>query len=235
MYENETSHAWYIATRELMYGYLNMYLKPGSKVLDAGCGTGGTIEFLKQKSSSWNLYGVDASTEALKYCKKRRIKNIREGNINKLPFKNNLFDAVICLDVICQEGVNDKAAITEFNRVLKKGGKLYVQEPAHQILFSKHDRVVMTKHRYNKNELVNLISKYFVVKKCSYFNFFLLPLIFLKRILDKKTKTFETSDVSKLHPTVNSTMLIILKLESSLINHFSLPIGLTIICLAKKN
>ena len=127
MYENEDSHAWYQATRELMFSFLKTNLKKRATILDAGCGTGGAISYINSRQTGWNIYGIDSSQTAIKYCKRRMLKNILKGNLNNLQYKNNFFDAVICSDVLYHQGVNPELAIKEFNRILKNKGLLYLQ------------------------------------------------------------------------------------------------------------
>lgn len=71
MFENEMSHAWYIGTGKLMIDFLKSLLDKKAKILDAGCGTGGTIKFL-QKAGFKNVIGIDSSSEALRFCLKKK-------------------------------------------------------------------------------------------------------------------------------------------------------------------
>src|SRR3990167_420123 len=130
MYENELLHAWYVATRKLMINFLNKHLKKNAKILDAGCGTGGTMIYL-QRAGFKNITGVDNSKEALKFTQKRRLTNIKLASVDSFPFAKNYFDAIICLDVLYHKGVDPKKAIFEFRRVLKSDGILYLEEPSY--------------------------------------------------------------------------------------------------------
>src|SRR3989304_2750950 len=129
MYENEMTHPWYLATRRLMLKLLKNHLSKNSFILDAGCGTGGTMKFLKANGYK-NLYGIDKSEIAVRYCKKRRLKWVKRGTIQKLPYEDNIFDAIVCMDVLYHKGVEPFKALKEFKRVLKGEGHLYLQEPA---------------------------------------------------------------------------------------------------------
>ncbi len=235
MYENEMSHAWYIATRKLMIKNITKYLKKDEKILDAGCGTGGTIQFLKKAGFS-NIYGVDVNKDAIGYCQKRGIKNICIGNLNNLDFKRNSFDAVICLDVLYHKNINKSTALNQFNKVLKKGGILYLQEPAFDWLKSEHDKVIETESRFTDGEIRKLVQNSgFTIIKLSYFNFLLSPIIILKRILEKLfVKNRKTSDVYRQNRSVNFIMLQILYLETKIIENFNIPFGISIICISKK-
>lgn len=234
MYENEDSHAWYLSTRELMLSFLNSNLNDKAVILDAGCGTGGAILYMNSRHTGWNIYGIDSSETAIKYCRQRKLKNILKGDLNSLPYKNNFFDAVICLDVLYHQGVNPESAIKDFSRVLKKDGLLYLQEPAYQFLFSKHDRVIMTKHRFMKREIIQLVEKQFEVIKGTHFNSLLFPFVLIKRIIEKSKKDSINSDVKKLPWLVNFLALQILKVEIFFIRYLNFPFGLSVICLAKK-
>lgn len=233
MFNQETTHAWYQSTRKLLLDLLRPKLPPTPKILDAGCGTGGTIVYLNQQAPSWNIQGIDYSKTAVTYCRRRGLTSIRLGNVNHLPFPDNYFDCVYCLDVLCQRGVNRPRTLSEFNRVLKIGGCLYIQEPAVQKLYSAHDRIVTTQKRFNRSELVSLVSPKFHIDKISYFNFLLFPLISIIRILNKYKQSHH-SDVQKLSYPIQLLITVCLRIESVILRYTNLPIGITLICLAQK-
>ena len=235
MYENEIAHFWYITTRNLMIDFLKKYLRKDAKILDTGCGTGGTMIYL-QKAGFKNVVGVDKSPEALKYCRKRKLDRVKLASVDALPFKKNTFDAIICLDVLYHKGVQSKKALSEFKRVLKPKGLVYLQEPAYNWLKSKHDKVIETGNRFTKVSLQNLVkSSGLEVLKVSYFNTILFLPIFLKRIKDKfALRDTQSSDVYHLPTVFNQVMLYVMTLESKLVKNFYLPWGLSIICIARK-
>ena len=235
MYENEITHSWYIATRNLMIDFLKKYLKKDAKILDAGCGTGGTIIYLK-KAGFKNVTGIDNSKEALKYCKKRRLNNVRYASVNVLPFKKDTFDAIICLDVLYHKGVKPQKSLLEFKRVLKPQGTLYLQEPAYNWIKSKHDKIIETENRFTRVTFAKLVhSTDLKILKVSYFNTILSLPIFLKRFKDKfSLSKSKSSDVYHLPIVINQIMLLVMSLESNLVKNFYLPWGLSIICIARK-
>jgi ubiquinone/menaquinone biosynthesis C-methylase UbiE len=102
------------------------YLKPGTYVLDAGCGPG-TITFgLARKVDPGHVVGIDV--EESQFEQARAIAQseglnveFRKGSVYQLPFKDEQFDAVFSHAVL--EHLSDPpAAIAEFRRVLKRGG-----------------------------------------------------------------------------------------------------------------
>jgi methionine biosynthesis protein MetW len=109
-----------------IYQVLNMLPKKG-KVLDIGCFNGFLLERIVE-STSCEVYGVDAATEAIKICRKKGFEVI-EADVEKLiPFEDNFFDAVTGLEVIEHLADTDNFLI-EVKRVLKKDGFLILTTP----------------------------------------------------------------------------------------------------------
>jgi len=105
------------------------YLKKYSlaiNILDVGCGTGIAAEKLKIFGT---VYGLDISPKSIDQARKyNRCDKCYVGIAEELPFDNDLFDVVICTEVI--EHLLDPAkALSEFNRVLKYDGSLIISTP----------------------------------------------------------------------------------------------------------
>lgn len=84
----------------------------GMKFLDAGCGEGVIVDELN--GSGVNIIGLDMNYHS---------KLVKRGDITKMPFKNNSFDVILCLDVLEHlDYITQKKALLEIKRVLKKGG-----------------------------------------------------------------------------------------------------------------
>jgi ubiquinone/menaquinone biosynthesis C-methylase UbiE len=97
------------------------------KVLDLGCGTGYGSGLLYKGGNE--VHGIDISQKAVDYAKRNYPgpKYIcRSGE--KLPFKNNYFDAVTIFDVI-EHIHNSKKTLDEVYRVLKRNGNIFISTP----------------------------------------------------------------------------------------------------------
>lgn len=93
------------------------------KILDLGCGWGNNLKFLTDQG--FNAYGIDFSPAAIEHSKIIN-KNVFVGDIKKLPFENQMFDAVIDRCSIQHNNLqNIELIISEVYRVLKKEGKFY--------------------------------------------------------------------------------------------------------------
>lgn len=102
------------------------------KVLDAGCGTGFSMEVLAEHGL--DCVGIDISQPMLDIAKRKGFK-VKKADFAKLPFRDNAFDAVVSISSLqwiygkSYDDILDKYAkvAKEFHRVLKKGGKAVVQ------------------------------------------------------------------------------------------------------------
>lgn len=94
------------------------------KLLDIGCGRG---EFLSvAKSKGWEVCGVEISSTFADYARKRFSVEVKAGNITEMNLPSNSFDAVSLIAVI-QHTYDPRSIIMETNRVLKKGGIIFME------------------------------------------------------------------------------------------------------------
>ncbi|MDK2791064.1 MAG: hypothetical protein PWP15_1584 [Methanothermococcus sp.] len=93
---------------------LNNNSKTDKLVLDCGCGFGSFYPLIKD----FNTIYMDFSLNLLKKFKINTNKVC--GDIQNLPFKDNTFDLVLCINVL--EHVDFERAVNEIKRVLKTNG-----------------------------------------------------------------------------------------------------------------
>jgi len=96
------------------------------KILDVGCGTGGTLRrFIDYGAKPENLYGIDLLGDRIEVAKELHPKiNFVCGNAEKLPYPDEFFDIVMQFTVftsILDIQLKKKIA-SEMLRVLKKDG-----------------------------------------------------------------------------------------------------------------
>ncbi len=96
------------------------------QVLDVGCGRAGLDVHIEWKFHVKPV-GVDLSVDYLKVAK-TNLETYVCAVIEKLPFNDNMFDVVIC-DSVLEHVLDIGLAVKELYRVLKVGGKMYVQVP----------------------------------------------------------------------------------------------------------
>ncbi|KYH38139.1 MAG: hypothetical protein AYL29_000910 [Candidatus Bathyarchaeota archaeon B24] len=95
-------------------------------VLDAGCGSGLLIE--KLADTAGLIVGLDFSKAMLRIArdkfKQRNVALVR-GDVEKLPFRDDVFDMVFMFTVL-QNTPDPSAALKEAYRVLRRSGYLAV-------------------------------------------------------------------------------------------------------------
>ncbi len=109
-----------------MENLIQLGSQKGQKALEVGCGRGVTLDRLK-KEFGLDTFGVDIADEAITDAKKECLfkHDLRVGSATKLPFEDDFFDLVVTFDVL--EHIEDqKKAISEMARVVKKGGKILI-------------------------------------------------------------------------------------------------------------
>lgn len=120
---------YYNVQRSKIKKIMELFRKHGAgKVLDVGCGDG-LIASLIAKATGAEVHGVDVSKSSVKKAKQRGIKaKVVDINKQKLPFRENTFDAVFCGDIL--EHIYDSEKLIEsVNRVLKPGGYAIISVP----------------------------------------------------------------------------------------------------------
>src|SRR4051794_33114392 len=158
MARREERHWWYAGMRRVAIAVLERALagRTGLRVLDAGCGTGGTTVELRRFGE---VVGVDLAWEALEPARGRGLSQLARASIERLPFASGTFDAATSFEVVYHLDVgNDTLALSEVRRVLKPGGIFLLRVPAHDWLRGEHDRLVHTRHRYTRDEVAEKLG-----------------------------------------------------------------------------
>ena len=102
-------------------------IKKGERILDVGCGTGTTL--VAANGLGAHPFGMDFSIKGLQKAKhKIDSGSFVSGDAHLLPFKDNIFNAVICKDIM-EHLSNDDIALREVNSVLKKDSLVVIYAP----------------------------------------------------------------------------------------------------------
>ncbi len=114
------------ATRGYLWGGVETFInsmEQDSLILDAGCGNGKNMF-----RDDCRFIGIDNSVKMIEIVNSRSKVGL-VGDIRTIPFKNNTFDAALSVAVIHHlYEKNDRIkAIKELIRVVKKGGKIFIQ------------------------------------------------------------------------------------------------------------
>ncbi|MBI2138813.1 class I SAM-dependent methyltransferase, partial [Candidatus Woesearchaeota archaeon] len=95
---------WILGKKELTSYLIRKFIPAGSSLLNVGCGS---CNLGKEIFLHYTVLGVDDSKEMVGYCRSKGITAIK-GSAGRLPFPDDSFDGVLCLDVL--EHLKDDAA-----------------------------------------------------------------------------------------------------------------------------
>jgi len=108
-------------------------IKKGQKILDAGCGVGGTAIYIAEKTHA-KVWGISIDPNQIRLAKKyawqrgvASLTDFRIKDFTKTNFKNNFFDVVYGIESICH-AYPKSAFLKEAYRILKPGGKLIIAD-----------------------------------------------------------------------------------------------------------
>lgn len=98
-----------------------------AEILNIGCGYDNSfVEFEKEGHTFVNM---DITDSSLRYLKTEYdANNCVVGDVNSMPFKNDSFDIVTCIDVLHHEERNTSNILKSIYRILKHDGVLYIQD-----------------------------------------------------------------------------------------------------------
>jgi SAM-dependent methyltransferase len=189
-------HWWYRGRRRIIAAELDrLPLRAGARVLDAGCGSGRTLQDLRAYGE---VAGIELSELAAEHARERQLGEVRVGRVESLPWEDDSFDLVTCLDVL-EHTPDDRVALRELRRVTKRGGWLLLTVPAYPSLWSTHDVVNHHYRRYTRRLLRHAATDAaWRVERLTSFNSLLLPAAAAVRVSQRYRLRDHDDHVSEL-------------------------------------
>ena len=236
MFEQEDHYWWFLAKRALVRSLLRRYAAlPPAVALDVGCGTGGTLQAFSPLGGLW--IGVDRSELGLHFCRKRGLPRLLQASAGALPVRSESADLLLCLDVLYHRGVlDDRAVLAECFRVLRPGGTAVITDSALEWLRGPHDEAVHARKRYRLGELSDLVGDGgFQIVRRSYAN----TLLFFPMVAYRLARRWfpgqpSRSDVLAMPRPLQTILVAVMQLERWILRWADLPIGTSVIVVAKK-
>ncbi len=187
MLDVDEHHWWYRGRRRIIRAELDrLPLPAGAVVLDAGCGSGRTLEELVHYGS--DVHGIELDAGAAEVARARGSFDVQIGRLEELPWEDSTFDLITCLDVI-EHTPDDRVTLRELRRVCKPGGWLLVTVPAYQALWSQHDEANHHYRRYGRRALREAATEAgWQVHRMTSFNGLLLPPAAMVRLAQRRRR-----------------------------------------------
>jgi SAM-dependent methyltransferase len=229
----EDWHFWYAVRREILDGLLSeLRLPQGARLLDIGCGTGGSAQVLAKYGEA---FGLDRELRSFRLSMHRPYRHRVVSTADTLPFADHSFHAVAALDVL-EHLDDDVAAAREIHRVLVPGGAAVIFVPALNILWGHNDVISHHRRRYSRETLRRtLTAAGFSLSHLGYFNLLLfLPTLAVRLLGRVVPKASDSIEYTQQPTRMNALLTRIFALEVPLLRRLSLPIGTSVCCLAHK-
>ena len=233
--EVDDHHWWYRGRRRVIRAELDRLPLPRrARVLDAGCGSGRTLEELVDYGEA---AGIELDDDAAELARARGIADVRVGRLEQLPWPSATFDLITCLDVI-EHVADDRLALAELHRVCRPGGFMLVTVPAYQALWSRHDDANHHYRRYSRGSLRSAaIGAGWAVVRVSSFNSVLLAPAAVIRLGQRQFGTHNgyTNDLALGPRWLNDLLEQPLRFEADWLRHGgTLPAGLSVLAVLRK-
>lgn len=232
LYNLEIKHWWHISKRKIVQSLIKRYNEiQNPKILDVGCGAGKHMSELRKVGRVW---GIDQSPDAVKYCKKRGLKNVKIGNAEQTHLSSDSFDIITLLDVL--EHTDDNKTLKELRRILKKDGILIITVPAFSWLWSRWDDVLLHQRRYTKTTLTGTLRKNNLnpIKITYLYSFLLLPVLIIRKIKQIFFIKNYPSDFKLSNSFLNTLLYFFTRVEFFFAQRLTIPFGTSLIVVAKK-
>ena len=155
----------------------------------------------------------------------------------RLPFPDGKFDLVTSFDVLyALEDDAERSALMEMYRVLRPGGQIIVNVAALKALTGNHSALGREVRRYSRDELRDhLVRAGFDVRRITYTNFTLLPIVAAVR-LAQRIAGHRESDRELTTPSapINTALSAALAVEAAALRVINMPLGSSLLALAHK-
>ena len=200
----ELTHFWYKARKFQLSKWFGSLSSTPLKVLDLGSATGGNTLLIL--SLGHLVSSLEFSEVGVRIQKSKGIA-VNQGDARDIPYAESSFDVVICLDVL-EHIQEDKLVMLEIYRVLRRNGVFLISVPEDPKLWSRHDEAVNHVRRYERNQLLDLVSSAGLVTTQVWSTLFILrPFIVFAR------KYSKGSNLKRINTVVNAFLYFVCRFE----------------------
>jgi SAM-dependent methyltransferase len=227
---------WFRARNSLIVSVLGRYFPRFASLLEVGCGSGHVLSGIRDVYPLARLVGCDLFEEGLQIARDR----IPDGEFHRLGIHELSFDGefdVVCALDVLEHLDDDQAALVQMRRAVKPGGGIVLLVPQHKLLWSGADTFAHHRRRYGRSELVTQVrSAGFEIEFTSSFTTFLLPAMFVSRMLQRATHR-PYNLWKELEPgALNRVFELLLDAERRLVveRGRSLPVGGSLLVVARR-
>jgi SAM-dependent methyltransferase len=239
MFDVEKSYWWFVGKQFLVKNILrrcSLNSLKRSRILDIGSGTGTILELLEDYGTA---YGVELSTDAIQFLKRRDLNFVVRSDASlSIPFKEDVFSVITCLDVL--EHVDDDVTLlNEMVRVCEPGGHIILTVPAFDALWSQHDSTLQHRRRYTRKQMLKRVSRLnsSVIKNSYYNTALFLPILAVRKLKPfmSDRKITESDLFIPLPRWLNALLTLLYMAEIACLQFLNFPFGVSLLLILKKS
>ena len=203
---------------------------PGGSLVDVGAGSGGVTTML-----GWDpgrVVVLEGNAALVGHAHRAFGLNGVRATVDCLPLGDEQVDVVCFLDVL-EHLAEPRRALDEAWRVLAPGGRLVVNVPAHEWLWSDADVFLGHVRRYTRRALRGEVrASGFTPRVLTHvFSWLVLP-VWLTRRVGKDTGP--QLGLDRTSALIDGAAAALTLLERTLVGRVSLPLGTSLLCVAEK-
>jgi SAM-dependent methyltransferase len=229
----ERDHWWFRAKRRLVSDTLDEYGAANRELLvDVGAGTGGLVQAL---AGVRPVVGLELDERAVALARSSLpgaalVRSVAE----RLPLRDGGAGTVTALDVL-EHLDDDVAALRELGRVAGDG-LVVLAVPAYRWAWSEHDARLGHRRRYTRSGLRDVADRAGLeVLRATHFHSWLVPVALLvRRTPLGRLLGGSAEEASFVNPWVNAVLGRVADLERRLLRRIDLPVGLSILLVARR-
>jgi SAM-dependent methyltransferase len=238
-YQAEQRHFWFRGFRRFVAPAIERAAagRRGLQILDCGCGTGSNLSLLARYG---RVYGFDLNALGLRFARRSGHARVARASIAAIPFPDAAFDLATSFDVWqTLPPAVEAAAPREMFRVLRPGGAMVLNVAALAVLFGNHSVLSEEQQRYDRKRLRQLVEGAgFRVERLTFTNFTLFPLMLAvrstQRAVGLKPPEQARGEITVPPRPLNAALTALLAAEAALVRVVDMPIGSSLLCLARK-
>jgi SAM-dependent methyltransferase len=234
LHEVQEHHWWYAARRTILAGVLRGLKAEGlpeGSLYDLGCGVGANLPVFEEFGP---VIGIDTSPEAVAFARSRGHRDVRQADLNRLEGLEEGSASVVVLADVIEHLPDERPCLEAAKRLLKPGGALVVTVPAFMFLWGPADEINHHYRRYTESQLRRVISPLFDIRQTTYFNSLLFGLVAAGRLAERVLKRGGDDAVAVPPEPLNTALRTIFAAEAPLLKRLRLPVGVSILCVARK-
>ena len=236
--EAEATHFWFRGFRLFVGAALEDAIagRRDLRLMDCGCGTGYNLRLLEPYG---DVFAFDLTRTGVQRTHARG-KPVVRADITRIPFASRTFDVVTSFDVLqCVTEAQETLAMASMARVLKPGGALILNVAALEILSGSHAVLSEEVRRYTKPLMRQALSRAGLVpERITYTNFSLFPVMLATRAWQRLRGAARpdalTAEITVPSAPINTALTAVLSLEARAVRLTNLPIGSSLLVLARK-